>query len=784
MKLRDLPLRLKFLGAMLVVTLSALLFTCSFLIANEWRTLKTNRAEAALGMAAMIAANAPTSLIYDDIEEAQQILGGAGSDPRLVRAAIYRADGTIYATFPTNTLAAKLPKLPEWPGVEFARDRLNAWARMYDPGGRQIGMAFVQSDLDPMLMRFRSYLGTVAVVVAVSILLVLFLARLLERWVTQPIQELSQTAQAVATTGDFSLRAPRRTSDEVGRLVDAFNGMLRDIQQSLSKRREAEAALRTSEEQLQLVADNVPALISYVDRDKRYRFVNKAYEDWFGLPADQIPGRTMQEVLGNDAWKKIGPLIERTLSGESVEYDIQAEYKHGGARWIHASYRPHRDMDGLINGVVVLVSDITARKNAELVIAVKAALAQELALVSDPVEILRITTQRMGEFLGLARCSFLEFQTDTGSVSVPSEWRRHDMPPLDQAYDLLLPGSPAYGKETVALTLRINDTSTNKLTREHFSKFEALGIRALVAAPFAREGRTMALLAAVSDRPREWRDDEINLLDAVAARVWPLIERARTEQALRQAQAALQHHAQELERTVDERTANLRDTVAELEAFSYSIAHDMRAPLRSMSGYASLLVSEHSNQLDDEARDFLRRIRTSAERLDRLIQDVLNYSKVVRGDLPISTVDSGKLIGDIVQTYPNLHPSAADIVIQEPLPQVQANAAALTQVVSNLLGNAVKFVSPGVRPRVVVRAENGKGKVRFWFEDNGIGIPDTARGRIFNIFERVQKPGEYEGTGIGLAIVRKAVERMGGAVGFESSVGEGSRFWVELSKNA
>jgi signal transduction histidine kinase len=199
-----------------------------------------------------------------------------------------------------------------------------------------------------------------------------------------------------------------------------------------------------------------------------------------------------------------------------------------------------------------------------------------------------------------------------------------------------------------------------------------------------------------------------------------------------------------------------------------------------MSGYASLLATEYADNLDDEARDFLRRIRASAERLDRLIQDVLNYSKVVRGELPISTVDSGKLIRDIVQTYPNLDSSAADIVLQEPLPAVRANPAALTQVVSNLLGNAVKFVAPGVRPRVLVRADNSGSVVRLWFEDNGIGIPETALDRIFKMFERMHRPGEYDGTGIGLAIVRKAIERMGGALGVESKPGEGSRFWVEL----
>jgi signal transduction histidine kinase len=118
------------------------------------------------------------------------------------------------------------------------------------------------------------------------------------------------------------------------------------------------------------------------------------------------------------------------------------------------------------------------------------------------------------------------------------------------------------------------------------------------------------------------------------------------------------------------------------------------------------------------------------------------------------------------------------------LPLVLANEAALTQIISNLLGNAVKFVAPGVRPRVVVRGEANSGMVRLWFEDNGIGIPERLHARLFRIFSRLQRREDYEGTGIGLAIVRKAAERMNGSVGLESTEGTGSRFWVELQEAA
>jgi signal transduction histidine kinase len=161
---------------------------------------------------------------------------------------------------------------------------------------------------------------------------------------------------------------------------------------------------------------------------------------------------------------------------------------------------------------------------------------------------------------------------------------------------------------------------------------------------------------------------------------------------------------------------------------------------------------------------------------------VLDYSKVVRGDIALQPVNTNRLVREIVESYPDFQTPQATILVQTPLPDVLANPAALTQVVSNLLSNAVKFRAPNVTPQIVVRADCNGDWVRLWFEDNGIGIPPHGVERIFKVFQRMHPAGEYGGTGIGLAIIRKAIERMGGRVGVESEVGKGSRFWVELQK--
>lgn len=272
------------------------------------------------------------------------------------------------------------------------------------------------------------------------------------------------------------------------------------------------------------------------------------------------------------------------------------------------------------------------------------------------------------------------------------------------------------------------------------------------------------------------------------------IERKRIEAELEEARDLLAKQAKHLEKLVRERTARLEETVAELEHFSYSITHDMRAPLRAMQGFAEILLGEECPSCPKElAKGYLRRIATAAERMDHLITDALQFSQVVRTEFPLKPVDVGVLLRGMVESYPNLHPPQAEVSLEGSFPWVLANEAGLTQCLSNLLDNAVKFVAPGKVAQVKVWAEartegaanNGPSAtdrsqptVRIWVEDNGIGIAQEAQKKIFGMFQQLS--AAYPGTGIGLALVRKAAQRMSGRVGVESTPGQGSRFWLEF----
>ncbi len=291
-----------------------------------------------------------------------------------------------------------------------------------------------------------------------------------------------------------------------------------------------------------------------------------------------------------------------------------------------------------------------------------------------------------------------------------------------------------------------------------------------------KDGRAIDLSLSIS--PVRDRHNRIVGASKIAR---DITQRKEAERALAETKAQLQAYAGDLERRVLERTAKLQETVRSLDGFCYTLAHDLRAPVRAMIGFSAELSEQYGATLDETGRDYLARIKTAAQRMDRLILDLLEYGRLDTLEVPTVPID----LADIVQRA--LLPFEADIKSRSarinlavPLHRVTANPIVLEQIFSNLIGNALKFTRPGTVPEVAISSEDRGDVIRVWVRDNGIGIKASHLGKLFQPFSRLVNGTEYPGTGMGLAIVRKAAQRMGGRVGIESEYGKGSGFWVEL----
>lgn len=263
-----------------------------------------------------------------------------------------------------------------------------------------------------------------------------------------------------------------------------------------------------------------------------------------------------------------------------------------------------------------------------------------------------------------------------------------------------------------------------------------------------------------------------------------ITERKKVEMELEEARERTRRHAEELEARVRERTSELQEKNEALQEFCYSIAHDLQAPLRSVNGFTTMLAEEYGEKLDAEGRNYAKRVVASVKWMQDLVKDLLAYGKITHSEIWMGEVDLGQQLQAVLKELKGeIENKNAELVVDGEMPKVSGNASLICQILINLISNALKFVAPGKSPKVTIRSESGAGSVRLWVEDNGIGIAKIQHKKIFQVFERLHSSGSaFPGTGIGLAIVRKAIERMGGDAGVESEPGVGSRFWVDFKK--
>jgi PAS domain S-box-containing protein len=318
------------------------------------------------------------------------------------------------------------------------------------------------------------------------------------------------------------------------------------------------------------------------------------------------------------------------------------------------------------------------------------------------------------------------------------------------------------GRPVLSLTFRDDQPLQQRLIEQCFLE--------------GRDSQTMEKRLVRSDGSLLWVQNSVTLLRDAEGKPVGILDLCQDISALKKSE-------EELAQRVTERTAALEDKTNQLESFCYTVAHDLRAPLRAISGYADVLREENGSDGRENTHQYLQKIQGAAAKLDQLIHDLLGYTRVQQVSVTREDVDLTALIDQVIEHLNDASPAAVrDMNVTRPLGHVRSDPVALHHVFSNLVSNALKFTRPGVVPRVDIYSEHATDRLRLWVVDNGLGVDPRYKDRVFQMFERLHPHLDIPGTGVGLAIVSKAMERLGGACGVEPNQPHGSRFWIELPK--
>jgi PAS domain S-box-containing protein len=526
----------------------------------------------------------------------------------------------------------------------------------------------------------------------------------------------------------------------------------------ISQRKSAEIALRESQRFLQTVTNHVPGLIAYVDAMLRYRFANDEHRDNFGLVPENMLGLHVSECLPPTVWNECRPLLQGALDGQVQHHEAWRNKADGTPVYISSTYLPDFH-EGLVQGVIVQAIDITDRKRIEERVS---QLNEELEtrIKERSLELLE-SEQRFRLMVDNLREYCIFFLDSQGCITdwTDSAQRMEGYSPtemLGKHYAILFQQSEP--GEAVA--------NANQMLRMAASRGQ----------------HELNTWQARKDGSQYWSHSVLIALrdDSGELRGFAKINRDMTD--AKRLDDLMRNINDELENRVVERTEQLLAANKDLESFSYSVSHDLRSPLRHISSFVSLLEEHLGDGGDDTTQRYLGTIGNSARHMSQLIDGLLAFSRLGRSAVNVTAVDFAMLVEAVVsQIAHDTGGRVVDWVIAPDLPVVQGDALLLREVWANLLGNAFKYSRPRERARIEIgwSVDPAVGYT-FYVRDNGVGFDTKYAQKLFGVFQRLHRASDFEGTGIGLALTRRILERHGGSIWAESQQGEGSVFHFSL----
>lgn len=551
--------------------------------------------------------------------------------------------------------------------------------------------------------------------------------------------------------------------------------------------REAEATARERDATLKQVFDVLRDMLFVVDAQERFVFYQAGADQLYRRP-EEFLGRTIREIMPAPLAATMHAAMTRARTDglQELDYSIEmadgAHYFNARLAWLPGG-----------NQCMFLVRDTTEQQQVQrerehlndfvLLLFRLASRFINLPLQQMDQAILEALGD-LGSFVAADRAYLFAYDFQTRTSSNTHEWCAEGIA-SGQAFLQNLPMGRAQDWEAAHQRGEMVYVPDVQALPESPLKdlIMAQGIRSLMTLPLTGQDGCLGYVGLDSVRStHEYDEEKITLLKLFAQMLVNLQERSR-------AQARLRELAEQLEQKVQERTQQLHDSVQrlqvvnrELESFTYSASHDLRTPLRGIEGFSALLLEEHAQQLDEQGRDYLRRIQRATLHMSRLVSDLLAYSRLQQMTEQIGPVGLAACVRDVATPFRD-ELETRQGVLETSVPddlQVQADPKGLAIVLRNLIDNALKFTPAGQAPHIRIEAQIRGDRVLLSVTDQGIGFDMKHHDRIFGMFQRLHRQDQIPGTGIGLALVLKAVERMGGTIRAESAPGQGARFEIEL----
>lgn len=583
-------------------------------------------------------------------------------------------------------------------------------------------------------------------------------------------KQAEEKVRAARAQAELALQSTTRSRQ-------ALLSMVEDLKRSAE-------TLRESEERFRVLYEQAGLGISIVSPEGRFVRANPKFCEMLGYSEEELQQMDFQTITHPDDLDLDLVPYTRLLAGEIDVMNIEKRYlrRDGKPVWTHLNVSLVHDSAGKPTFAIGISEDITQRRRDEEMLkrhrnelkkrAEQLALLNRLdRVIVSSLHLEQVLDGFISEMAGLVkldRVSVVLFDEKGKNWHVVRLWTR-GKPVIVPGVWYAVKGSVL---ERIAQTREpfVENVLGEKGNTSDVEALQREGVRSRIVVPLIRHGKVIGVLAQACYTPVKYTRDNVSFMQSLADLMVIAIENAKLYEQV-------QNYTTELEERVAERTRLLESANRELEAFAYSISHDLRAPLRAMDGFSNALLAEYSQHFDERGRHYLERIQASSQRMGQLINDLLDLSRVSRGELHVQEVDLSALARMVAATLQEQDPNRqVEWVIADDLSAIMDPR--LVQIAfENLLGNAWKFTGTRKQARIEVGVTELNGERTFFVRDNGVGFDMAYAGKLFAPFQRLHGMAEFPGTGIGLATVQRIIHRHGGRIWPEAKVGEGATFY-------